>query len=314
MHTFSAIPYQTRYPIPRQSSHDSSHSGAGSNGPSKHAATAGQKDNMWSDHRSVRDSDTESLENSGNEQMPTNLSSLGSWGQGTTRGDAEWHAAEFWGVNYRDSGNWGSAYFKGSTDVLKFEARAFGDAGYKDGSYVASGGVQGRFELIGQHYQGGYTSPVLFNFGGHDITSRTTFQADGSVGATGTIQGGIAIGKNDYVQVGASGFAGASGTVQGSENLGDVAGVHGSASGYVGIGAKGNLDVGYKDGEINFDFGFGFAWGFGYSLDWGFSINVGAIADGVEDGAKWVGNKAEDAAKAVGNEVESVIDDIGSWL
>jgi hypothetical protein len=107
--------------------------------------------------------------------------------------------------------------------------------------------------------------------------------------------------------------------VQGSESLGDVASVHGSASGYVGIGAKGDLDAGYKDGELNFSFGLGFAWGIGYSLDWGFSINVGAIADGVEDGAKWVGNEAEDGAKWVGNEAEdgakavgNAVEDVGN--
>jgi hypothetical protein len=336
MSTHFIGPYQTRYPLPKPGAAGISHSAGGSKGPTTHPGTAAQKGEMWGDHGSVRGSDTESLENIGNEKMASNLSSLGTWGQGTTRGDAEWHAAEFGNVNYRDSGSWGSAYAHGSTDVLRLEGRVFGDAGYKDGSYTASGGVQGRIELIGAHYQGGYTSPVLFNFGGHDITSRTTVSADASVGATATVQGGIALGKNDYVQVGASGFAGASATVQGSENLGDVAGVHGSATGYVGIGAKGNIDVGYQDGELNFDLGFGFAWGFGYSMDFGFSVNVGAIGDGLEDGAKWVGNeaedgakwvgnqaedgakwvgnKAEDAAKAVGNAVENVVDDIGSWL
>jgi hypothetical protein len=327
MYTFFIVPYQTGYQFPIPGSAGHSNSGGGSNGPSKQATSAAQKDGMWTDRGSVKDSDTESLENIGNEKMPSNLNGLGTWGQGTTRGDAEWHAAQFGEVNYRDSGDWGSAYAQGSTDVLKVEGRAFGDAGYKDGSYMASGGVQGRVELIGAHYQGGYTSPTLFNFGGHDITSRTTFNGDASVGATATVQGGIALGKNDYVQLGANGFAGASATVKGSESLGDVASVNGCASGYVGIGAKGDLDVGYKDGELNFNFGLGFAWGIGYSLDFGFSVNPGAIADGIYDGAgdackwvgneaedagKWVGNKAEDAGKAVGNAVEDAGKAVGN--
>jgi hypothetical protein len=318
MDTFFVVPYHTRYPFPRPSHPGTSNSGDRSNNSSKQANSAAPKDGMWSDHGSAKDSDSGSIENIGNENMPSNLNSLGTWGQGTTRADAEWHAAELGVVNDQASGDWGSAYFKGSTDVLEVEGRVFGDSGYKDGSYFASGGVQGRVELIGQHYQGGYTSPTLFNFGGHDITSRTTVNADASVGATGTVQGGIALGKNDYVQVGASGFAGASATVQGSERLGDVASVNGSASGYVGVGAKGDVDVGYKDGELNFNFGLGFAWGIGYSLNFGFSVNVGAIADGAYneagDAGKAVGHAVADTAKAVGNGVEDVVDDICSFL
>jgi hypothetical protein len=316
MNTFFVEPYYARYPFPKPSHAGSSSSGGGSNDPSKHAASAAQKDGMWSDHGSVKDSDSGSIENIGNENMPSNLNTLGTWGQGTTRADAEWHAAELGVVNDQASGHWGSAYFRGSTVVLEVEGRVFGDSGYKDGSYFASGGVQGRVELIGQHYQAGYTSPTLFNFGGHDITSRTTVNADAFVGATGTVQGGIAIGKNDYVQVGASGFAGASATVQGSESLGNVASVNGSASGYVGVGAKGDIDVGYKDGELNFNFGLGFAWGIGYSLNFGFSVNVGAIADGayheVGDAGKWVGNEVGDAGKAVGNAVGDAAKDVGN--
>jgi len=120
------------------------------------------------------------------------------------------------------------------------------------------------------------------------------------------------------VHVGASGFAGASATIKGSESLGDVASVNGSASGYVGVGAKGDVDVGYKDGELSFSFGLGVAWGIGYSLDFGFSVNVGAIADGVYneagDACKAVGNACEDAGKAVGNAVEHVADDIGDAI
>jgi hypothetical protein len=294
---------------------------------SRQGTNAAQKDGIWKDHDSVKDSDTTSLANVGDEKMPDNVNNLGAWGQGTTLDQAEWHAARFGEVNYRDSGDWGSAYATGSTDVLKFQGRVFGDSGYKDGTLIASGGVQGRFELIGSHYQAGYNSPTLFNFGGHDITSRTTVNADAYVGATGTVQGGIELGKNDNIQVGASGFAGASATVKGSESLGDMASVNGSASGYVGIGAKANADIGYKDGEINFSFGLGLAWGIGYSFDFGFSVNVGAIADGVyheagdacnyvgkeaKDAGKAIANDVEDAGKAIGNEVEDIGHDICS--
>jgi hypothetical protein len=327
MYTFPAVPFYVRPRALPNTSGGGSNAGGGSNDVSHQAGAGAQKDGVWRDSGSARDSDTTSLENIGNEKMPDNLNNLGAWGQGTTLDQAEWHAARFGEVNYRDSGDWGSAYATGSTDVLKLQGRVFGDSGYKDGSFMATGGVQGRFELIGAHYQAGYNSPTLFNFGGHDITSRTTVNADAFVGATGTVQGGIALGKNDYVQVGASGFAGASATVQGSEKLGDVASVNGSASGYVGIGAKADADIGYKDGELNFNFGLGLAWGIGYSFDFGFSVNVGAIADGAyneagdackyvgkeaEDAGKAVGNAVENAGKAIGNEVEDIGDDICS--
>jgi hypothetical protein len=116
------------------------------------------------------------------------------------------------------------------------------------------------------------------------------------------------------VHVGASGFAGATAGVKGSETLGDVASVGGDANVYAGVGAKADLDAGYKDGQLSFSFGAGIAWGIGYSFDFNFSINVGAIGDGVEDGAKWVGNEAEDAAKAVGNGAEDAVKDVGSAI
>ena len=106
--------------------------------------------------------------------------------------------------------------------------------------------------------------------------------------------------------------------MKGSESIGDVAGVSGSASGYAGIGAKIDLDAGYKDGQLSFNFGLGAALGLGYSFDFGFSVNVGAIADGVKDGAEWVGNELEAGAGAVvsgvGDAVGGVVDGIGDAI
>jgi hypothetical protein len=282
------------------------------NGSGNPAPQASQQTSIWK--TSSKGNDSTSLENIGNEKMPDNVSNLGAWGKGTTLAQDEWHAARVGEVNYQDSGDWGSAYATGSTDFLKLQGRVYGDAGYKDGTATASIGVQGRLELVGAHYQGGYTSPTLFSFDGHNINSQTTVNADASVGATATAEAGIGIGKNDYVQVGASGFAGASGSVKGSETIGDVAGVNGDASVYAGVGAKIDLNAGYKDGQLSFNFGLGAALGIGYSFDFGFSVNVGAIADGVEDGAKWVGNEAEDGAKAVGNAVSDAVSDVGDAI
>jgi hypothetical protein len=275
---------------------------------------ASNKDGMWKDSVSSKDDHTTSVENIGNEKMPTNLNSLGVWGQGTTRADAEWHAAQIGDINYQSSGDWGSAYAVGSTDFLKLEGRVYGDSGYKDGTVMASGGVQGRFELMGSHYQAGYTSPTAFTFGGHDFNSRTTVNADASVGATATVNGGIALGKNDYVDVGASGFAGASASLKGSESIGDVATVKGDATVWAGVGAKANIDAGYKDGELSFSLGFGFAFGYGFDYDLGFSINVGAVGDCIEEGASDVVNGIGDAASAVGDGIGDAASAVGDAI
>jgi hypothetical protein len=288
------------FPKPAPPKSDASQQAANNNGD------ASNKDGMWKDSVSGKDDHTTSVENIGNEKMPTNLNSLGVWGQGTTQADAEWHAAQIGDVNYQSSGDWGSAYAVGSTDFLKLEGRVYGDSGYKDGTVMASGGVQGRFELIGSHYQAGYTSPTAFTFGGHDFNSRTTLNGDASVGAAAIVNGGIALGKNDYVDVGASGFAGASASLKGSESIGDVATVKGDATVWAGVGAKANLDAGYKDGELSFSFGFGFAFGYGFDYDLGFSINVGAVGDCIEEGASDVVDGIGDAASAVGDAMSSL--------
>jgi hypothetical protein len=204
-------------------------------------------------------------------------------------------------------------------DFLKLQGRVYADAGYKDWTAKASGGVQGRVELVGHHYQAGYSSPTFFNFDGHDIHAETTVNADASVGVSGFAEGGIAVGKNDYVEVGAGGFAGASATLKGSESLGDLASVNGEATAWAGVGAKADLDAGYKDGELSFHFGAGAALGYGFDYDLGFSINVGAIGSGVYDAASdaydwvgdagdWVGCKAQDAADRVGDAAQDVGD------
>ena len=292
---------------------DTSQTGA-NNGAADASQKDGMKDGIWRQSYSSKNDSTTSVENIGNEKMPANLTSLGGYGKGTTRAQAEWHAAEVGDVNYQSSGDWGSAYAVGSTDFLRLQGRVYGDTGYKDGTVMATGGVQGRFELVGSHYQAGYNSPTLFSIGGHDIQSRTTVNADASVGASGSVDGGIALGKNDYVQVGASGFAGASASLQGSENIGDLGGVNGDARVWAGVGAKADLDAGYKDGQLSFHFGLGLAWGIGYDFDIGFSINVDAIGDGIYNVASDVVGGAGDAAEDIGKAVGDAAEDVGNAI
>src|SRR5690242_582512 len=88
-----------------------------SNDAAKNAADLAKQNEIWKD--SAKDDHTTSAENIGGEKMPSNLNSLGAWGQGTTVADAEWHVARVGEVNYQGSGDWGSAYAMGATDFMK---------------------------------------------------------------------------------------------------------------------------------------------------------------------------------------------------
>jgi len=138
--------------------------------------------------------------------------------------------------------------------------------------------------------------------------------ADASVGATGYDEAGIALGKNDYLNVGAGGFVGASAGLKDTENLGDLAGVKGDVGVYAGVGAKADIDAGYKDGELGLHLGCGIAFGLGFDCDFGFSVNVGAVADGIDEATNQTADAVADAGKWVGNEAERAVDDICGWL
>ena len=278
-----------------------------------------QKKGIWKGSDSSTDGSTSSLGNVGGEKLPDNLSHLGDYGKGTTLAEYEWHLARIGEVDVHDSGDWGSAYFKGSTDFMKVQGRVYGNANLDDWTASASIGVQGRIEIIGHHYEGGYDTPSIYNLGGHDINLKTKVNADAYIGANGFAEAEIGIGKNTHVDLGAGGFDGASASLKGSENLGDFGGVNGGAAAWVGVGAKVDLDAGIKDGELSFHFGAGLALGLGLEYDWGFSINFAGIADGlynagadaidaVADAGEWVGGAAEDAAGWVGDAAEATGD------
>jgi len=195
--------------------------------------------------------------------------------------------------------------------------RIFGDAGFKKGALEAYIGAEGRAELIGAHYNFGYATPTV-NIAGHEIGIKADVQADAFVGAQGYAEALVRLGKDPRIHIGAEGFAGASATIQGQAALGDLAKVRGSATAWAGVGAKANLDVGYEDGHLKFDLGFGAALGLGFEVDWGFDINVGAVGDfladvgeTVLDGLGDVGDAIGDAADAVGDFAEDVGDAIG---
>lgn len=258
----------------------------------------------------------------GDMEMPDRLDKLGAQTtKGKTLAEGEVHYARVGELDEKAAGDWGSAYIKGQTDFLSAQGRVYGDAGMNDGAFEAYIGAQGRAELVGVHYDMGYNTPTV-NIAGHDIGIQTNAQVDAFVGAQGNIEADIRLGKDPRVHVGGEAFVGASATIQGQAALGDMAEIHGSATGWAGAGVKGNLDVGFEDGKLNFDIGFGAALGLGFELDWGFSIDVGAVADfaadvggaiwdGISDAGEAIGDFASDVGGAISDGVEAVGDAIG---
>jgi len=129
----------------------------------------------------------------------------------------------------------------------------------------------------------------------------------GSIGPILEGHGGADIGKNTYVDVGGEAFIGAKGSVSGTADVGDYGSVTGGVSGYTGVGAKGDLDVGFKDGKIQFKVGAGLALGLGGGFDLGFDIDPGKIADDLYDAGSDVVDLGKDAADAVGQATEDAM-------
>ena len=270
-----------------------------------------------------------SLGNIGGQKLPDNLSNLGKWGKGTTLAEWEWHALRIGDIDYHDSGEFGDFYIKGATDFLKVQGRVYGDADFKDWTATVGVGVQGRIEIVGSHYELGYKTPSIYNLGGHDIDFNTKVNADASVGVTGFAEAEIGVGKNTHLNLGAGGFDGASAALSGSESVGDFGSVNGGVTAWTGVGAKVDVDAGFKDGKVSFHFGAGLALGLGLEYDWGFSVDFAEIGDSlyniasdpigfVGDTGKWVGDAAEDVAgwvgdgaEAVGEAAEEAVDAVG---
>jgi hypothetical protein len=152
----------------------------------------------------------------------------------------------------------------------------------------------------------------------------------GSIGPILNGHGDASIGDDTYVDVGGEAFVGAKGSVNGTADLGDYGSVSGGAGGYVGVGAKGDIDVGVKDGKIHFKVGGGLALGIGPEFDLGFDLNYGKIADDLYDagsdavdfgkqamedaidaakkGIGWVGDAASSAEQAAEDAMKEAID------
>jgi hypothetical protein len=226
-------------------------------------------------------------------------------------------------INKTAQGDFGTAFVQGSTSIGA-RGRVFGDVDLQNKeAYI---GAEGE---VGAHatYSAGYSSPTV-SIAGQQIGVNAGVNADAFVGATGNAKLDVSLNGNDpHLSLGGEAFAGARASIQGSVgatiNGQTVAEAHGTAEGWAGVGVKGDLDVGFKNGTFTFDAGLGAALGIGGDVDFGFSVNVGQIgkdiASGVEhvvdEGEKGVedlGNDISNAATTVDKAVTSAAKDVGS--
>lgn len=211
----------------------------------------------------------------------TGQTAYGVEGHTLAEGSLGWKVGE---VDRSAQGRWGSAFVNGGTHV-GVRGRVFGDASWEDlTAYIGAEAEVGARAT----YNAGYSTPRA-RIAGQDVGIDAGVTADVFAGAAARGKLGVSLkGGEPHVSVGGEAFAGARASIQGSAaaniNGTQVASVHGKAEGWAGAGVKANLDVGFKDGKLNFDMGFGAALGIGGSVDWGFSVDVGAIGKGIAGG------------------------------
>lgn len=211
----------------------------------------------------------------------TGQTAYGVEGRTLAEGSAGWTVGK---VDLSAQGRWGSAFVNGSTHV-GVRGRVFGDASWEDlTAYIGAEAEVGARAT----YSAGYSTPRA-RIAGQEVGIDAGVTADVFAGAAARGKVGVSLkGGEPRVSVGGEAFAGARASIEGSAaaniNGRQVAEVHGKAEGWAGAGIKGNLDIGFKDGKLNFDMGFGAALGIGGSVDWGFSVDVGAIGKGIAGG------------------------------
>ncbi len=211
----------------------------------------------------------------------TGQTAYGVEGRTLAEGSLGWKVGE---IDRSAQGRWGSAFVNGGTHV-GVRGRVFGDASWEDlTAYIGAEAEVGARAT----YNAGYSTPRV-RIAGQDVGIDAGVTADVFAGAAARGKLGVSLkGGEPHVSVGGEAFAGARASIQGSAaaniNGTQVAEVHAKAEGWAGAGVKANLDVGFKDGKLNFDMGFGAALGIGGSVDWGFSVDVGAIGKGIAGG------------------------------
>jgi len=178
------------------------------------------------------------------------------------------------GMDFRTQGGMGSASTDGS---ISYGARghAFSDVDWENGT--AHAGFDGE---VGVHanYKGEFSTPS-----GAPVGVDGAVEADGFVGAKGKGDVEVTLNENSP-SISAEGevFVGARGGIEGeiTPSLGGAkspVGAKYGAEGQVGVGASGNIDVGFKDGKFRFNITGGLALGLGGKASLGFELDYGSL-------------------------------------
>jgi hypothetical protein len=135
---------------------------------------------------------------------------------------------------------------------------------------------------------GNYNASVGIPIVDLSLGSNTEGEAEAFAGsrAAGTVDTTLGL-DGAYLGLGGEAFAGSSASVNGSQALvfngQELAEVNASAGVQAGIGVSANYDIGFRDGEFNFNIGASLALGIGIEFEFGGSVNLGAITDSVSD-------------------------------
>lgn len=182
-------------------------------------------------------------------------------------GDARWSG--------QTSGDWGSASTDVSVSVLEVAASASGEAGVNGLNAYAQGGVSASANLFHAKAKG----HVKVNGVG-----ELNYDASVRVGADGSIQGRVDIGVDGVrVQGRLQAFAGVSAQASGQLKTDFGLGASGSIGVKAGIGIEGNIDIGFKDGKLNFKLDFGVALGIGFSFSIEINIDFKQVGKAIGD-------------------------------
>lgn len=154
--------------------------------------------------------------------------------------------------------------------------------------------------------------------------------ADAMAGAGASGQADIGLSSDDpHLELQGEAFAGSRASADASAGLtvnGEtIAEVNGSVESQAGVGASGKLDVGYENGELQFEMGVGLALGIGAKVEIGGSIDVpdvvgiplattvGVVSESIETAVEVV-SEVGSTAKEITTEIASGVADIGSEL
>jgi hypothetical protein len=192
-------------------------------------------------------------------------------------------------------------------------------------NYGAIIGAEGKYG-VDARAEAGYQR----NFGqvlGQQIGVNVRANATGFAGAEGSAGAELSFKGGPKFQVGGEVFTGARASLQGTTGLrvnnSEVGSVHAGVEGWAGVGLKGDVDVSFKDGKLNFDVEAGAALGLGGSVDFGGSLDIlgivrayqnSPVGRAVSSTMSAVANGAQKVAQVVGNKLASAGNAVVSWV